>query len=738
MIGTYSPVLIALSYVVATVASHVALDFAGRVTAARGRTAAYWLVGGAVAMGIGIWSMHFIGMLAFHLPISMVYDRGITLASMLIAVIVSGFALFTVSRHTLTWQRLIIAGIAMGFGIAAMHYTGMAAMEIGPGIIYDPLLVTASVIIAIAASCAALWLAFQLRSESVSHIVWKKLGSAAIMGAAIVGMHYTGMAAAHFAAGTICTAPLSPIADDGVWLAAGIGAFAILLLTTMMLISVVDTRHVRQLEAAYTTISELAQTDALTGLVNRRAFLERLSLAFAESGRGGKPFALLLIDLDHFKDANDTFGHPAGDRLLRAVAERLRKAARQTDLVARLGGDEFAILQTGMTDPTDAATLASRIATLLGSPCTIDGNELRVTASIGIALSGAEVSGSEALMMRADLALYHAKDEGRNCFRLHGAHLDRDVHERVTLAEELAAGIARGELELVYEPQVELSSGRLIGLEALVRWNHPSRGLIMPSVFIPIAERAGSIGALGQWVIEEACRQLSRWHAQGVAPNVLAVNVSALQFKGPVDFAQAIIGSLDRWGISPGEIEIELTESVLMDPTQKHSEALARLRELGVRIAIDDFGTGYASLNYLTTYPVTRLKIAQELVSRAVTDHRSAVVVRAAIALAHELRIEVIAEGAETAAHASFLIEANCEQAQGYHFSQPITAERATKLLRESTGLLPEHRDPDNADVWPQHGSPTITEKAGMALLGGHAARGSPLKLPVGIERQAA
>jgi len=260
----------------------------------------------------------------------------------------------------------------------------------------------------------------------------------------------------------------------------------------------------------------------------------------------------------------------------------------------------------------------------------------------------------------------------------------------------------------------------------------------MPSVFIPIAERAGSIGALGQWVIEEACRQLSLWQAQGVAPNVLAVNVSALQLRGPADFAQAIIGSLDRWGISPGEIEIELTESVLMDATQKHSDALARLRQLGVRIAIDDFGTGYSSLNYLTTYPVPRLKIAQELVSRVIADPRSAVVVRAAIALAHELGIEVISEGVETAAHSSFLTEAGCEHAQGYHFSRPITAERATILLRESAGLLSQHRDPDNSDVWPQRGKPESTKKSEIASLGGRAARGSSLKRRVGIEMQAA
>jgi len=548
MIGVYNPTLVVLSYVVATVASHVALDLAGRVTAARGRRALYWLVGGAVAMGVGIWSMHFIGMLAFNLPILIAYDNGITIASMLIAVAVSGFALFTVSRDTLTWRNLAGAGAAMGLGIAAMHYTGMAAIQIAPGIIYNLSLVAASIVIAIAASCAALWLAFELRSDRVPFAIWKKLGSSAVMGAAIVGMHYTGMVAAHFADSTICTVPPSDVIDDGLWLAGGIAAFSILLLAGMMLLSVADTRHVRDLESAYGTISKLAQTDILTGLANRRAFFDRLNLAFAGRGRGGAQFAVLLIDLDNFKDANDTLGHPAGDKLLQMVADRFRDAVRDTDLVSRLGGDEFAILQAGVTNPADGVTLATKIATVLAAPWIINGNELRVTASIGIALSDAEATDPEALMMQADLALYDAKNAGRSCFRLHEAHLDDEVHERVTLAEELASGIARDEFELLYQPQVELSSGRIIGLETLIRWNHPTRGQMMPSVFIPIAERSGSIVALGQWVIENLCRQLSLWNAQGIAPEAVAVNVSALQFKAPSDFAQALGSMATRSG----------------------------------------------------------------------------------------------------------------------------------------------------------------------------------------------
>ena len=430
-------------------------------------------------------------------------------------------------------------------------------------------------------------------------------------------------------------------------------------------------------------VEVLALTDPLTSLANRRAFLERLTMAFAASRRSASPFAVLFLDLDDFKDVNDTLGHAIGDALLRQVVERLKNTVRPTDLVARFGGDEFAILQADASDPMAAATLAARVGTCLAAPFTIEGHEVRITASIGISPYSADVAGAEAMMMQADLALYRAKDDGRNCFRFHTGELDQQVHLRVTLAEELRVAIDGAELELYYQPLVEIVSGRIVGLEALVRWNHPTRGLIMPSIFIPIAERTGAIVPLGHWVFEEACRQLKRWRDQGIAPQTLAVNVSGVQFKRSSDLELDIAASLARWGIKSDNIEVELSETVLMEMTQKHGDALERLQQLGVRIAIDDFGTGYSSLKYLTIYPVNRLKIAQDLVFRVTTDARNATVVRAAIRLAQELGIEVIAEGVETEAQANFLLSAGCAYAQGYYFSRPVNAERATELLRQ-------------------------------------------------------
>jgi diguanylate cyclase (GGDEF)-like protein len=451
--------------------------------------------------------------------------------------------------------------------------------------------------------------------------------------------------------------------------------------------------HALRLVHANRKVSQLAQTDALTSLANRRAFISRLASSFDVSKRNSSQFAMLSIDLDQFKDVNDSLGHAVGDILLRQVAERLKASVRQTDVLARIGGDEFAVLMTYAVDATLTKALAAKIVEMLAAPYMIDGNELHITASIGASHCSAELSHPEAMMVQTDLALYRAKEKGRNCFSCYSKHLDQQVRERVTLGDELRVAIQRGELELHYQPQVEISSGRIVGLEALVRWASPKRGFVPPSTFIPIAEKTGSIIPLGRWVFDEACRQMKLWQDQGIVPDVLAVNVSAIQCKQP-EFLRDISASLARWGINPTAMEVELTESVLMEMTQQNRDIVENLQQLGLRIAIDDFGTGYSSLNYLTNFPVDRLKIAQELIFRVTTDLRNATVVRAAIRLADELGIEVIAEGVETEAQAKFFVSAGCAQAQGYYFSRPLNAQNVTELLRRKRLGNPNQPDP--------------------------------------------
>lgn len=420
----------------------------------------------------------------------------------------------------------------------------------------------------------------------------------------------------------------------------------------------------------------------LTKLFNRRAFFDGLGEAFGNARRDGDTFSVLYFDLDHFKDVNDTLGHAFGDELLRQVADRLRTTARRTDLVARFGGDEFAVIEREVFETEPADALAEKIRVALAAPYEINGAVVHVSASIGIACYAPDLVSADALIVQADLALYRAKEDGRNCCRCYSPQLSQQVDEHVTIGDELRGAVARGELSLHYQPQVELPTGRIIGLEALLRWHHPTRGLVSPALFIPIAERSGSILQLGQWAFDQACRQYRIWEEAGIAPEVLAVNFSAVQFKAGAGIESAIAESLNRWRITPRCIEVELTETVLMEVGEQHNDILQRLRQSGLRIALDDFGTGYSSLSYLTTYTVNRLKIAQQLVLGVSTEPRNAAVVRTAIRLASELGIECIAEGVETEAQAKFLIAAGCDQAQGYHFSRPVTAKRATALLR--------------------------------------------------------
>jgi diguanylate cyclase (GGDEF)-like protein len=434
-------------------------------------------------------------------------------------------------------------------------------------------------------------------------------------------------------------------------------------------------------------ISWMARHDVLTGLGNRTVFAEALQHEIARARRDGTSFAVLYLDLDYFKDINDTLGHTIGDLLLQSVAERLRVSVRETDIVSRFGGDEFALIATGLRDPADAATLALKVLTTISEPVSIRDTEVRSGASIGIALYGPESPNTEALLSHADIALYRAKSEGRGTYRFFTDAMDAEVRSEFLLGAELRHAIGSDQLYLVYQPQVDIYTGRIIGVEALVRWLHPTRGVISPDMFIPVAEKSGLIVAVGRWVMHESCRQMKRWLDAGVAPPLIAVNLSALQFKTPRELENDIEAILAETGVPPRKVELELTEGVLMDASREHSDVLLRLRKAGFRIAIDDFGIGYSSLDYLRRFPVDRIKIAQQFMFD-LTEGSGDAIIRAAIALAHELKLDVIVEGVETAKHLQRVKSCGGREVQGYYFSKPIRAGAMTVLLRKGI-ILP-------------------------------------------------
>ena len=439
-------------------------------------------------------------------------------------------------------------------------------------------------------------------------------------------------------------------------------------------------------KAAEEHITLLARTDGLTGLANRATFIERLHQAFAAAQRGAAPFAIHYVDLDHFKPVNDMHGHPVGDLLLIEVAQRLRSSTRETDLVARLGGDEFAVLQGEMGEPASAGVLAAKIQIELALPYMLNGHEVHISASIGICPYVAGSVSPDAMVVQADLALYRSKDAGRNQYHFHSEDLDQEVRYRVTLGEELRKAIDLDELELYYQPQVELSSGKVVGMEALVRWNHPHRGLLSASAFIGIAEKTGSIVALGRWVLNQACWQMRQWRDQGIMAPVVAINLSLGQLKNGGELIRDVVDSVAKWQLAPSDLEFDVTEATLAQMTWTHNDVLPRLRDLGVRIAIDDFGTEYSSFEYLRTFRVNHLKIAQSMLKRVGDDPASAATVRAIINLARESKIGVIVEGVETQAQHSFLNSTGpTTLAQGYYFSEAVIAARAGNFLRSGT-----------------------------------------------------
>jgi diguanylate cyclase (GGDEF)-like protein/PAS domain S-box-containing protein len=460
-------------------------------------------------------------------------------------------------------------------------------------------------------------------------------------------------------------------------------------------------------KSAEASIAKLARTDALTGLANRMTFSDHLRQAFAAAQRGSRSFAVLYLDLDRFKEVNDTLGHHAGDRLLQEVSRRLRDVTREIDLVARLGGDEFAIVQTGIDDSAAAGTLAEKLIEIVSAPYVIDGNDLRIGVSIGISLYEGNVGSPDALLMQADQALYRAKHAGRGQYRFHSDEIDHEVRAHMALAEDLRSALARHELEMRYQPQVELASGKIVGMEALLRWNHSTRGLLLPEDFLPIAEKYGLMQQLGRWAMDTACRQMSLWRGAGMRVPVVAINVALAQIKMGREFVRDVMDSISRWGLVPGDIELDVTELVLARSTLAQSNVLDQLRRVGVGIAIDNFGSQYSSLDYLRTYRVSRLKIARGMIAAADAEPGGVAMVRAILSLAGELGIDVVAEGVETDTQRKLLVQASQHaQGQGFFYSRAVPADETLPMLRAGV-VCPGDRtaDPVPGDTPAEHGS---------------------------------
>jgi diguanylate cyclase (GGDEF)-like protein/PAS domain S-box-containing protein len=427
-------------------------------------------------------------------------------------------------------------------------------------------------------------------------------------------------------------------------------------------------------------MSYLAQHDSLTDLPNRILLNDRLNEAIALSGRHHRMLAVLYLDIDRFKHINDSLGHVVGDRLLQSVARRLFTCVRSSDTVSRQGGDEFVVLLWEVRHSEDAAVTAQKILQALREPHQIDQHELHITASIGIVTYPDDGLDAETLMKKADFAMYHAKDSGRDSFQFFKSEMNARAIERQSLEDQLRYAIEREELLLHYQPKINLATGGITGIEALLRWRHPDRGLIAPGQFITIAEECGLIVPIGRWVLREACRQAQVWKTVGLSPMCIAVNVSAVELRTP-GFAAGVRDILAETGLPPHCLELELTETALIEDSRSTADVLRELKEIGVWLALDDFGTGYSSLSYLRRFPIDALKIDRSFVRHLTTDKDDAGIVTAVIGMGDNLHMRVVAEGVETREQLAMLQEYGCPQGQGYYFSRPVPAAEFGDLL---------------------------------------------------------
>lgn len=756
--------LVGLAAVICALASLAAINLLRHARLSAGRMRVVWLAVSAISTGFGIWSTHFIAMLAFSPGIPSGYNISLTALSLVAAVILTGVGL---AMSMVPAWRLgpSLGGAVVGGGIATMHYLGMAAFEIEGIILWDPVLVAVSILLGTLIGALALPAGLHGQSER-----WKATG-ALLLTLAICSHHFTAMGAAAIIPDP--TMKVSQQALPATWLAfsVAVASFTIIILALAGLaldirdqrrsvleadrmrglanaavegllvcngdVAVTantsfaqlvgsssekligarlesyvpdaaaraklfaapnqpveaDLRHVdgamipvelilrpidfagqahhviavRNLQArkqAEQHIRYLAHHDALTSLPNRGTFHARLDHEIAATLAGGQKFAVLCFDLDRFKEVNDLFGHAAGDKVLQTVASRVTAILDKTCMVARLGGDEFAVLVPELSSPAAAGRLADRILDTLGSDS--DDGDNMTSCSIGIAICPDDADNREALLTHADTALYRAKMEGRATYRFFEATMGAEVHDRRVLEHDLRQAVARGEFNLVYQPQEDIRTKAVVGFEALLRWTHKTRGSISPAVFIPIAEETGAILGIGEWVLREACKQAASWQQ----PLTIAVNVSAVQIYNE-SFVQLVHEVLLETGLAPGRLELEITETALVRDLNRALNTLRRIKALGVHIAMDDFGTGYSSLSNLRAFPFDKIKIDGSFIKSVNTNEQAATIVRAVLGLGRGLGLPVLAEGVETAAELSFLQSEFCNEVQGYLVGRP-------------------------------------------------------------------
>ncbi|MBJ8956443.1 putative bifunctional diguanylate cyclase/phosphodiesterase [Citrobacter youngae] len=678
---SWDPVLIGISFVVAFIASFIALDSAGKVAISSRRESTFWRLSGGATLGMGIWSMHFIGMLAMKMSMPINYHFSLTAFSFLIALISATLAInIAISGQTLSTRRLIVATSLLSTGVVTMHYVGMVAIVEHVAIRWQFSLILLSVVIAIIASGIGLWLAFHLRQNTRRALI-NRLIAALVMALAIASMHYTGMGAATFTHfGHTAHDGLSTL-ELSIWVC----AVTLVILGIMLVISMVDSqlrtsRLADNLHQLNCQLEHQVHFDALTGLANRTQIDVCLQTCLRHSKLHQQHFALVFIDLDRFKIVNDTWGHHIGDQLLISTTQRIYNCLEDTMTLARLGGDEF-ILLVPNSNREAISVLMTRIASAVKEPFTLFGHTIRVSLSAGSSLYPEHGSTLHELKVKADTAMYHVKQAGRNGWAIYTPEMEAIADTPPTFLQELSQALERNQFELWYQPKYTAGDRSLTGFEALLRWHHPERGILLPAEFLPALEETGLIIPVGTWVLQQACSQLYQWKSQGHTEWTLAVNLSPAQFEQP-DIVDIVCNALAQYQLSPAHLTLELTESTALKNLKRSVEVLNAFADLGITVSIDDFGTGYSNILMLKSLPARELKIDRIFVKDISENSKNTKIVSTIIDIAHSMNMRVVAEGIETQEQETLLTQMGCGVLQGFLYAKPLPAHKIYDLIQ--------------------------------------------------------
>jgi diguanylate cyclase len=752
--------LIVVAGIICLLAAITAFSILEQVRVARSRRGA-WLALAAFVSGTGIWSTHFVAMLAYQPNLPIGYDLGLTLLSIAAAIGINGAGWWLAMRGGL--RPALAGGALVGLGIATMHFIGMSAVNISGWMAWDGVFVAASVLIGVLLTAAATaahrrgqgllpWQPALLFTVAICGLHFTAMAAVTLHPNSYPEVPAGAIGSDTLTIGVIAMACLilsisfamvlfdRKLARNATEEARRIRDFADAAIEGLVVIDgdrifdanlsflqlagcesrhqlpetltelfddldisdarettvlecrlvgrdgrerdvevlqrtvswggaarrVLAVRDISERKEAAARIAHLAYHDSLTGLPNRAVFTDHLARSVIKAAELSEPLAVLCVDLDGFKTVNDRYGHPAGDELLIEVAHRLRSVTRGQELVSRLGGDEFAVVQAGGSQPGHADLLAERIISALRAPFAIGGQSARISASIGVAVFPHDAANATDLIKNADMALYRAKGEGRGLTRFYEAAMDEALRQRHQLEADLRTALGREEIKVHYQPLAELESGRIIGFEALLRWTHPQHGPISPEMFIRLAEESGLIIKLGEWVLNAACSEATRWDA----PLKLSVNLSPLQFI-QADLVGAVERVLAETGLDPARLELEITEGLLIEDAPGALAILERLKALGVQISMDDFGTGYSSLSYFRMFPFDKVKIDRSFVADMLDNPQARAIIRSVIGLGRGLGVPVVAEGVETAEQLAALRDEGCDQVQGYLISRP-------------------------------------------------------------------